>query len=111
MSDEQITDLAPEEEARLREQYTKEMQDLAAKFCEERGYVLTNADMTIGDFVNMRLKFGKFFCPCQPTNTDDTICVCPPVLNGMVDFEGSCFCNFFSLPEGKTAIKDEVLDD
>jgi hypothetical protein len=33
------------------------------------------------------------------------------VLNGMVDFEGSCFCNFFSLPEGKTAIKDEILDD
>jgi ferredoxin-thioredoxin reductase catalytic subunit len=111
MAQEQLTDLPPEEEAKLRDQYYDEIKELAAKFCEERGYVLTNADMTIGDFVNMRLKFGKFFCPCQPTNTDDTICVCPPVLNGMVDFEGSCFCNFFSLPEGKTAIKDEVLDD
>ena len=110
MSEERLTDLPPEEEAKLREQYTQEMWDLADRFKKERGYVLTNAEMTVEDFVSMRLKFGKFFCPCQPTNTVDTICVCPPVLNGMVDFEGTCFCNFFSLPEGKTPIKDEVMD-
>ena len=111
MSDERLTDRPPEEEARLRDQYRAEMEELAARFCEERGYVLTNADMTIEDFVNMRLRFGKFYCPCQPANTDDTICVCPPVINGLVDFEGTCFCNFFSLPEGQRPLKETLLED
>jgi ferredoxin-thioredoxin reductase catalytic subunit len=111
MADEQLTDLPAEEEAKLREQYTQEMWDLANKFKKERGYELANADMTVSDFVSMRLKFGKFFCPCQPSNTDDTVCVCPPVENGMVDFEGACFCNFFVLPEGKKPIKDEIFDE
>lgn len=110
MSEEQITDLPLEEEQRLREQYRQEMQELADRFCEERGYVLDNADQTIDDFVNMRLRFGKFFCPCQPANNDDTICVCEPVINGLVDFEGGCFCNFFVLPPGKQPLKDEIAD-
>lgn len=108
MTQERVTNLSPQEEERLREQYRQEMRDLADKFCKERGYILTNGDMTIEDFVNMRLRYGKFFCPCQPGNDDDTICVCPPVINGLVDFEGTCFCNFFSLPPGKTAIKDDL---
>jgi ferredoxin-thioredoxin reductase catalytic subunit len=111
MSQDQLTDLAPEEEAKLRDQYRQEMVELADKFCEERGYVLTNAEMTIEDFVSMRLKFGKFYCPCQPANDDDTICVCPPVLNGLVDFEGTCFCNFFSLPEGKQPLKETLMQE
>ena len=111
MNDKRLTDLPAEEEARLREQYRAEMEDLAARFCEERGYVLTNAAMTIEDFVNMRLRFGKFYCPCQPANSDETICVCPPVLNGLVDFEGTCFCNFFSLPPGKQPMKETLMQD
>ena len=107
MAEKHLTNLPPEEEARLRAQYRQEMVELADRFCEERGYVLTNAEMTIDDFVSMRLQRGKFFCPCQPGNTDETICVCPPVLNGLVDFEGTCFCNFFSLPPGKKSIKEE----
>ena len=99
---------APEEERALRERYRREMADLAARFCEERGYVLTNADQTIEDFVNMRLQFGRFYCPCQPGNTEETLCVCPPVANGLVDFEGTCFCNFFSLPPDKTPLKDDL---
>ena len=109
MSEDQITDLSPEEEATLRAKYRREMVELADRFCEERGYVLTNAEMTIEDFVSMRLKFGKFYCPCQPANDDDTICVCPPVQNGLVDFEGTCFCNFFSLPEGKAPDRKSVV--
>ena len=107
---EQLTDLPLEEEIKLRDQYRAEMTELADKFCEERGYILMNADQTIEDFVNMRLRFGKFFCPCQPANNDDTICVCEPVINGLVDFEGTCFCNFFTLPEGKTPLKEEIVD-
>ena len=105
------TDLPPEEETALRTRYRREMRELADRFCEERGYALTNGDQTIEDFVGMRMQKGKFFCPCQPSNTDETVCVCPPVLNGLVDFEGTCFCNFFSLPEGKRPIKDEILDE
>jgi ferredoxin-thioredoxin reductase catalytic subunit len=86
MSEDQITDLSPEEEATLRAKYRREMVELADRFCEERGYVLTNAEMTI----------------------EDTICVCPPVQNGLVDFEGTCFCNFFSLPEGKAPLKETL---
>lgn len=107
----QITELPPEEEAQLREQYRAEMTELADRFCEERGYILVNADQTIEDFVNMRLRFGKFYCPCQPANNDDTICVCEPVINGLVDFEGTCFCNFFTLPEGKKPLKDDLPAD
>jgi ferredoxin-thioredoxin reductase catalytic subunit len=108
MTQEQLTDLPPEEEAKLRDQYYDEIKELAAKFCEERGYVLVNEEMVYQDFINMRLQFGKFFCPCQPANNDDTICVCPPVRNGLVDFEGACFCNFFALPEGKVPIKEQL---
>ncbi len=111
MTQERLTDLPVEEEARLRDQYRDEMQEIADRFCKERGYILVNEAQTIEDFVNMRLRFGKFFCPCQPGNNDDTICVCPPVLNGLVDFEGTCFCNFFTLPPGKTAIKDDLDGD
>ncbi len=107
----QITELPAEEEARLREQYRAEMTELADRFCEERGYILVNADQTIEDFVNMRLRFGKFYCPCQPANNDDTICVCEPVINGLVDFEGTCFCNFFTLPEGKKPLKEDLAVD
>ena len=99
---------APDDEGTLRERYRREMTALAARFCEERGYVLTNADQTIEDFVNMRLQFGRFYCPCQPGNTEETLCVCPPVANGLVDFEGTCFCNFFSLPPDKTPLKDDL---
>lgn len=97
-----------QDETRLRKQYYEEIKSIAEKFCEDRGYVLTNDEMVFEDFVNMRLQFGKFYCPCQPANDDDTICVCPPVINGLVEFEGTCFCNFFSLPEGKTPIKEQL---
>ena len=111
MTQERLTDLPTEEEAQLREQYRDEMEAIADRFCEERGYILVNAAQTIEDFVNMRLRFGKFFCPCQPGNNDDTVCVCPPVRNGLVDFEGTCFCNFFTLPPGKIPIKDDLDGD
>ena len=35
----QITDLAAEDQAQLREKYRQEMVELADKFCQERGYV------------------------------------------------------------------------
>ena len=111
MAQRRDTDPPPEREAALREQYRREMRALADRFCEERGYVLTNAEETIEDFVNMRLQHGAFYCPCQPQNNADTLCVCPPVLNGLVDFEGTCFCNFFSLPPGKQPLKERLTEE
>ncbi len=101
----------PVQEEALLTRYRAELRALAGQFCRERGYVLQNADQTIADFAQMRLQYGKFFCPCQPANQDDTICVCEPVRNGLVDFEGACFCNFFTLPPGRKAIKDELAEE
>ena len=56
MTQERLTDLPTEEEARLREQYRDEMQEIADRFCKERGYILVNEAQTIEDFVNMRLR-------------------------------------------------------
>jgi len=74
------------------------MRKIAEDFCQETGYVLSPiAEQVIEDFVNMKMKYGDFYCPCQVDSVGDkeTICVCAPVRNGLVDIEGSCFCYFF----------------
>ena len=64
-----------------------------AAFCEKSGCHLSpDADSMIKDMVQMKRRFGDFFCPCQPQQIRETICICKPVRNGMVDILGACFC-------------------
>ena len=36
---------------------------------------------------------GDYYCPCRKQQSADTICICKPVRNGLVDIMGHCFCN------------------
>ena len=63
-------------------------------FCKERGYSLApGAENILRDIVRMKATAGDFYCPCRKQQNADTVCVCKPVRNGMVDVVGSCFCN------------------
>jgi len=63
-------------------------------FCEERGYKLSpEAGEIFSDMVKMKEATGDFYCPCQTQRNADTICVCTPVRNGLVEIMGTCFCN------------------
>lgn len=63
-------------------------------FCRERGYALSpNREPIIDDLVAIHLLEGDFYCPCQPANTQDTVCVCQPVRLGLVEEMGACFCH------------------
>jgi len=77
-----------------REEWKRQLEARLEQFCRERGYVLSpNKDAIISDMVSMRELDGDFYCPCQPANTADTVCVCLPARQGMVDEEGACFCH------------------
>jgi len=63
-------------------------------FCEGSGYHLSSqADNILRDIVQMKKLTGHFYCPCQTEKVPETICVCQPVRNGLVDIMGTCFCN------------------
>lgn len=63
-------------------------------FCNEAGYQLSpQADTILRDIINMKQLFGYYYCPCQPQRLPETVCVCQPVRNGLVDILGACFCN------------------
>lgn len=63
-------------------------------FCRERGYALSpEAENILRDIVRMKETTGHYYCPCRDVRNDDTICVCKPVRNGLVDVNGVCFCN------------------
>ena len=73
-------------------------------FCDERGYSLTpEAEKILSDIVSMKKTAGDYYCPCRERRHPDTVCVCKPVRNGLVDVIGSCFCNLivaWRSPEG-----------
>lgn len=65
-------------------------------FRQERGYLLApEAERILQDIVRMKDTVGDFYCPCRQVQTADTVCVCKPVRNGLVDATGTCFCNLF----------------
>jgi ferredoxin-thioredoxin reductase catalytic subunit len=78
------------------------IRDRVAEFCQERGYDLgPGAEKILADIVRMKETFGEFFCPCREKRTADSICVCKPVRNGLVDMTGSCFCNLIQSRQAK----------
>jgi len=84
-----------------REELLQEIAERVERFAQERGYALSEIkDNILNDIVNMYQRFGDFYCPCQPENADDTICVCTAVRQGLVEAEGACFCYLF-VAEGK----------
>jgi ferredoxin-thioredoxin reductase catalytic subunit len=63
-------------------------------FCKERGYSLSpESEKILQDIIRMKETAGEFYCPCRQKRGPDTICICKPVRNGLVDIMGSCFCN------------------
>ncbi len=84
------------------EKRRRELEARLEEFCRERGYVLSpSKDAIIRDMVSMRELTGDFYCPCQPSNSPDTVCVCLPARQGMVDEEGACFCHLILKNEEK----------
>jgi len=70
------------------------LREKVAAFCAEAGYFLSpEADNILRDIVRIKETTGDYYCPCQPQRLPETVCVCQPVRNGLVDVLGSCFCN------------------
>ena len=63
-------------------------------FCNIRGYYLApEAEKILLDIVRIKQTDGDYYCPCRSHRGPDTVCVCKPVRNGLVDAMGNCFCN------------------
>lgn len=72
----------------------EELRQRVTAFCAEAGYALSpQADSILNDILNMKRLAGDFYCPCQPHREPETVCVCQPVRNGLVEMMGACFCN------------------
>ncbi len=71
-------------------------------FCRERGYTLsTAAENILTDIVKLKESTGDFYCPCQTHRNSDTVCVCTPVRNGLVEIMGACFCGLILKGKGE----------
>ncbi len=82
----EIRQVATEDE-KLREEITERIESYA----RDKGYVFSRAkDKLIRELVRMHQRFGDFYCPCQPENIEETICVCDEVKTGYVDEIGRC---------------------
>lgn len=70
------------------------LRDSVVTFCTKAGYFLSpEADSILRDIVHMKEIAGDYYCPCQTQQLPETVCVCQPVRNGLVDIMGVCFCN------------------
>ncbi|MBI4296723.1 MAG: hypothetical protein HY667_06370 [Chloroflexi bacterium] len=70
-----------------------ELRERVRAFCDKAGYELSpQADNILGDIVHMKELFGDYYCSCQTQRLPETVCVCQPVRNGLVDMMESCFC-------------------
>ncbi len=70
------------------------LHDRVVAFCTQASYLLSpEADSILRDIVHMKEMAGDYYCPCQTQRIPETVCVCQPVRNGLVDILGSCFCN------------------
>ena len=67
----------------------------AEAFVREHGYAFSeHKEAVLDDLVRMHQKYGDFYCPCQPDNNADTVCICAAVRRGLVETEGACYCHF-----------------
>ncbi len=72
----------------------EQLRSRVVDYCNKTGYKLSpQADAILKDIVNMKKLFGDYYCSCQTQRTPETVCVCQPVRNGLVDVLGACFCN------------------
>jgi ferredoxin-thioredoxin reductase catalytic subunit len=63
-------------------------------FCNTRGYSLApEEERILLDIVRIKETDGDYYCPCRNRRDPDTVCVCKPVRDGLVDAMGTCFCN------------------
>jgi len=69
------------------------LRERVTEFCERAGYRLSpQADEILSDIVHVKETTGDFHCPCQTQKLPETVCVCQPVRQGLVDLMGACFC-------------------
>ena len=74
------------------------LRNSVAAFCRERGYSLApEAEKILRDIVRMKETDGDYYCPCRKQRGPDTVCICKPVRNGLVDIMGHCFCNLIEI--------------
>ncbi|MBI2864699.1 MAG: hypothetical protein HYX94_09090 [Chloroflexi bacterium] len=60
-------------------------------FARASGYGFSPAkDKIVRELVRMHNRFGDFYCPCQPENVDETVCICVEVKAGYVEEFGRC---------------------
>ena len=72
----------------------EELQQRVTTYCREKGYRLTpDAESILQDMVKFKQMTGDFYCPCQAQRSPQSVCICQPVRNGLVDLMGACFCN------------------
>jgi ferredoxin-thioredoxin reductase catalytic subunit len=72
----------------------EELKKRVDAYCRETGYRLApDADAILRDMVKLKQLAGDFYCPCQAQRSPETVCICQPVRNGLVDLMGACFCN------------------
>jgi ferredoxin-thioredoxin reductase catalytic subunit len=71
-----------------------ELKQRVTSFCQEKGYRLApDTEAILRDMVKLKQLSGDFYCPCQAQRGPETVCICQPVHNGLVDLMGQCFCN------------------
>jgi len=77
------------------------LRDRVNAFCQERGYALSpEAENILNDIAQIKATTGHYYCPCRKVRNADTVCVCKPVRNGLVDVNGVCFCNLIVAGKG-----------
>ena len=70
------------------------LRERVSVFCVKAGYKLSpDAENILRDIVKMKESTGDYYCTCQVGRAAESVCVCQPVRNGLVDVMGACFCN------------------
>ncbi|MFZ2037704.1 MAG: ferredoxin-thioredoxin reductase catalytic domain-containing protein [Dehalococcoidales bacterium] len=78
----------------MMENELENLRNRVISFCDIRGYALSpEAEKILVDIVRLKETAGDYYCPCRDQRNPDTVCVCKPVRNGLVDVMGTCFCN------------------
>jgi ferredoxin-thioredoxin reductase catalytic subunit len=94
--------LTTEQTETINDRDVQALRERVTAFCESAGYRLSpQADEILRDIVRMKQAAGDFYCTCQAVQLPETVCVCLPVRNGLVEVMGACFCNLILAQEQK----------